>query len=74
MCFTARSILALIEVMRGNLAMNSSSNGGSGNGHPVAPKNLAKMKAALKKIVSVPKSEVDAALAKERQHKRTIKP
>jgi hypothetical protein len=47
----------------------------SSNVHPSKPpKNLDKMKAALKRIVSVPKSEVDAALARDREHKRTRKP
>jgi hypothetical protein len=38
------------------------------------PQNLDKMKVALRQIARVPKSEVDAALAKERQHKRATKP
>ena len=46
----------------------------NGNGSSHKPKNLGKMKAALRQIVRVPKSEVDAALAKERSHKRAIKP
>ncbi|MGA7621909.1 hypothetical protein [Candidatus Binatus sp.] len=54
--------------------MGSSINGSSGNGHSRTPKNLNRMKAALKKIVSVPKSEIDVALAKEREQKRARKP
>jgi hypothetical protein len=50
----------------------SSTNGNGSSSHK--PKNLDKMKAALRQIVRVPKSEVDAALAKEREHKRTSKP
>jgi len=49
-----------------------STNGNGSSRHK--PKNLAKMKAALRKIVSVPKAEVDAALAKEREHRRARKP
>jgi hypothetical protein len=49
----------------------SSSNGGS-NSHK--PKNLDKMKSALRRIVRVPKEVIDAELAKEREHKRTRKP
>jgi hypothetical protein len=52
----------------------SSTNGSGRNDHLRTPKNLNRMKAALKKIFSVPKSEVDAALAKEREQKRARKP
>jgi len=51
-----------------------STNGGGSNGGPHKPKNLHKMKMALRRIVQVPKTDVDAALAKEREHKRARKP
>ena len=50
------------------------SNGSSRSSHPSrAPKNLDKMKVALRRIVGVSKSDVDAALARERGHKRSRK-
>jgi len=46
----------------------SNPDGSSSNGHPARPpKNLGKMKAALRKIVSVPKEEVDRRIDEEKR-------
>jgi len=52
----------------------SSTNGSSGNIHSRTPKNLNRMKTALRKIVSIPKAEVDRRIAEERQQKRANRP
>ena len=36
----------------------------------ITPKGLTKLKAALRKIVRVPKTEVDRRIAEERERKR----
>jgi hypothetical protein len=49
------------------------SNGDASNGSH-KPKNLDKMKSALRRIARVPKEAIDAELAKEREQKRARKP
>jgi hypothetical protein len=54
--------------------MDSNNDGGSRSGRPARlPKNLGKMKTALRKIVSVPKAEVDRRIAEERKQKRAAR-
>jgi hypothetical protein len=48
--------------------------GSSGGGASHKPQNLDKMKTALRKIVSVPKAEVDRRIAEERKQKHANRP